>query len=62
MDADKLMYASEREENFRWISRLVASQSTYTISDKDRASKAIETELEELGSLSSNYKTAIADI
>ncbi|KAF9043495.1 alpha/beta-hydrolase [Hymenopellis radicata] len=48
-DAQRHMYASERLMNFRWISRIVAKYSAYTLTDKDLASADIELELADIG-------------
>ncbi|KAF9467910.1 Alpha/Beta hydrolase protein [Collybia nuda] len=43
------MYASEKLMNFRWISKIFATHSTYVLSDEDLAPAALNTELSELG-------------
>ncbi|KAF8155574.1 Alpha/Beta hydrolase protein [Crassisporium funariophilum] len=43
------MYASEKLENFRWISKIVATYSTYTLTDADFAPESLYQELAELG-------------
>ncbi|KAF9043494.1 alpha/beta-hydrolase [Hymenopellis radicata] len=43
------MYASEKATNFRWIAKLVASTSSYTLTENDLAPSDVEIELEEIG-------------
>ena len=43
------MYAAEKLENFRWLSKLVATYSGYTLTDTDLVSDDIYNELAELG-------------
>jgi hypothetical protein len=43
------MYAAEKLENFRWISKLVATYSSYILSGDDLASSEVCKELAELG-------------
>ncbi|KIY72671.1 alpha/beta-hydrolase [Cylindrobasidium torrendii FP15055 ss-10] len=62
---EKRMYATEKEENFRWIARILASQSSYTLAERDRAPTDTEKELEELGQfaeIASNNTVPIAFI
>lgn len=47
----KLMYASEKMENFRWISRLVASYSPRTLTAADLVSPDLEDEMAEIGTI-----------
>jgi hypothetical protein len=48
-DAQLRSYASETGENFRWVSKLVASRSPYTFTSSDLASVELQRELSELG-------------
>ncbi|KAJ7100008.1 Alpha/Beta hydrolase protein [Mycena belliarum] len=43
------MYASEKLMNFRWISKVIATYSPYTLSSKDFAPAEIKTYLSEIG-------------
>ncbi|KAF5310571.1 hypothetical protein D9619_008193 [Psilocybe cf. subviscida] len=43
------MYAAEKEENFRWISKIVATYSPYTLTDVDLISSELYQELAEIG-------------
>jgi hypothetical protein len=43
------MYAAEKFENFRWISKLVATYSDYTLTAIDLAADELSKELAELG-------------
>lgn len=43
------MYASEKLVNFRWISKVFATHSTYVLSDEDLAPATLNAELGELG-------------
>jgi hypothetical protein len=43
------MYAAEKEENFRWISKIVATYSPYTLTDVDLVSLELYQELAEIG-------------
>jgi len=45
------MYAAEKLENFRWISKLVASYSPYVLSKADFAPGGVTEEIAELGKL-----------
>lgn len=42
-------YATEKLENFRWISKLVATYSTHTLTDEDLVPESLRLELAELG-------------
>ncbi|KAJ7185807.1 Alpha/Beta hydrolase protein [Mycena filopes] len=48
-DEQRHMYASEKLMNFRWISKILATYSPYTLSSKDLAPPAIQTYLSEVG-------------
>ena len=48
-DAQLRFYASETGENFRWVSKLVASRSPYTLTSSDLTSVELQHELSELG-------------
>jgi len=48
-EAQRRMYASEKLENFRWIAKLVATYSSYTLTASDLAPPDVERELTELG-------------
>lgn len=43
------MYAAEKEENFRWISKIVATYSPYTLTAADLVSSELYQELAEIG-------------
>ncbi|KAG8953282.1 hypothetical protein FRC04_002692 [Tulasnella sp. 424] len=43
------MYASEKEENFRWILKLTTKKSSYVLSEKDLAPSELQNELSEIG-------------
>ncbi|KAF9010231.1 Alpha/Beta hydrolase protein [Cyathus striatus] len=43
------MYTAEKLDNFRWISKLLASYSPYTLTDADIVSPELDAELAELG-------------
>ena len=43
------MYAAEKLENFRWISKLVATYSSYILSGDDLTPSEVCKELAELG-------------
>jgi len=43
------MYAAEKLENFRWISKIVATYSPYTLTDSDLAPVSLHGELAEIG-------------
>ena len=46
------MYATEKLENFRWISKLMATYSNYTLTSIDLVPNALYQELAELGGVS----------
>ncbi|SJK98610.1 uncharacterized protein ARMOST_01878 [Armillaria ostoyae] len=48
-EAQRLIYASEKLMNFRWISKVVASYSSYRLSEKDLVSPSLQLELAEIG-------------
>ncbi|KAJ3512710.1 hypothetical protein NLJ89_g3362 [Agrocybe chaxingu] len=48
-EEQRRMYASEKLENFRWISKLVATYSPYILTDSNLASDNLYQELAELG-------------
>jgi len=48
-EEQRRMYAAEKLENFRWISKLVATYSDYTLTDTDIVSNDTYNELAELG-------------
>ncbi|GLB42277.1 putative lipase (class 3) [Lyophyllum shimeji] len=48
-EGQRRMYASEKLMNFRWTSKILATRSSYLLTDKDRASPAVELELGVLG-------------
>ncbi|KAF9568263.1 alpha/beta-hydrolase [Agrocybe pediades] len=48
-EEQRRMYASEKLENFRWISKLVATYSPYTLTDADLVPESLYLELAELG-------------
>ncbi|CAA7264420.1 unnamed protein product [Cyclocybe aegerita] len=48
-EEQRRMYASEKLENFRWISKLVATYSSYILTDSNLASDNLYQELAELG-------------
>ncbi|KAK0452444.1 alpha/beta-hydrolase [Armillaria borealis] len=48
-EAQRLMYASEKLMNFRWISKVVASYSSYRLSEKDLVPPSLQLELAEIG-------------
>ncbi|KAG7448764.1 alpha/beta-hydrolase [Guyanagaster necrorhizus] len=48
-EAQRVMYASEKLVNFRWISKVVASYSSYTLSGKDLVEPSLQLELAEIG-------------
>lgn len=50
------MYASEKLVNFRWISKVFATHSTYVLSDEDLAPATLNAELGELGVFSSQLQ------
>jgi hypothetical protein len=43
------MYAAEKAVNFRWISKILATQSPYTLKAADLASVDLHTELADVG-------------
>ncbi|KAG8857675.1 hypothetical protein FRB96_005693 [Tulasnella sp. 330] len=45
----KLMYASEKEENFRFILRIAGSRSSYVLTSKDHAPMELLQELSDIG-------------
>ncbi|PPQ84900.1 hypothetical protein CVT25_004568 [Psilocybe cyanescens] len=48
-EEQRRMYASEKLENFRWISKIVATYSSYTLTEADLAPESLYLELAELG-------------
>lgn len=48
-EEQRRMYASEKLENFRWISKIVATYSNYTLTNADIAPDELYQELAELG-------------
>lgn len=50
-DAQRAMYRSEKLMNFRWLAKLVATYSSYTLTQKDLAPVDVELELAEIGDL-----------
>uniref|UniRef100_A0A8H7XZ06 Fungal lipase-type domain-containing protein n=1 Tax=Psilocybe cubensis TaxID=181762 RepID=A0A8H7XZ06_PSICU len=48
-EEQRRMYASEKAENFRWISKIVATYSSYTLTEADLAPESLYLELAELG-------------
>ncbi|KAJ7468086.1 Alpha/Beta hydrolase protein [Mycena latifolia] len=48
-EEQKLMYASEKLMNFRWISKVMATYSPYTLSSVDLAPVDIQNDLSEIG-------------
>lgn len=49
--AQKLMYASEKGDNFRWVFKLLATCSPRALTVEDLAPIELHTELAELGGL-----------
>ncbi|KAF5386473.1 hypothetical protein D9757_005928 [Collybiopsis confluens] len=47
--AQKEMYAAEKLMNFRWIAKVLATCSSYTLTTKDMADESLFTELAEIG-------------
>ncbi|KDR80354.1 hypothetical protein GALMADRAFT_223234 [Galerina marginata CBS 339.88] len=58
-EEQRRMYASEKLENFRWISKLVATYSQHTLTDSDLASENLYQELAELGQFAEAAYSAI---
>ncbi len=50
-EEQRKMYAAEKLNNFRWISKLVATYSDYTLTSVDLVPEALHQELAELGEL-----------
>lgn len=50
-EAQKQMYASEKLINFRWIAKVTATYSNYTLTDKDLADDNLFLELAEIGTI-----------
>ena len=48
-EEQRQMYATEKLDNFRWISKLVATYSPYTLTDADLAPDSLHQELAEIG-------------
>ena len=48
-EEQRRMYAAEKLDNFRWISKIVATYSSYTLTDADLASESLHQELAEIG-------------
>ncbi|KAK7047280.1 hypothetical protein VNI00_006511 [Paramarasmius palmivorus] len=48
-EAQKIMYASEKATNFRWISKIMASYSPHVLTSSDVAPVNIQSELAEIG-------------
>lgn len=48
-EEQRRMYASEKLDNFRWISRLVATRSSYTLKNTDLAPESLHLELSDIG-------------
>ncbi|KAF5368819.1 hypothetical protein D9758_002967 [Tetrapyrgos nigripes] len=48
-ETTKQMYASEKLMNFRWISKILATYSSYTLTSADLASMELDLELAEIG-------------
>ncbi|TFK38028.1 Alpha/Beta hydrolase protein [Crucibulum laeve] len=48
-EKQRKMYAAEKAQNFRWISKLLATYSTYTLSDKDLTPVELGVELSKIG-------------
>ena len=48
-EAQRLMYASESTENFRWAARILARHSSHTLTSSELVSPSLELELSELG-------------
>ncbi|KAG9010987.1 hypothetical protein FRB93_003437 [Tulasnella sp. JGI-2019a] len=48
----KLMYASEKEENFRWILKIAGSRSSHVLTPKDNAPPELFQELSDIGQFS----------
>jgi len=51
-EEQRKMYAAEKLNNFRWISKLVATYSNYTLTSVDLVPEALYQELAELGEFS----------
>ncbi|PPQ72981.1 hypothetical protein CVT24_000294 [Panaeolus cyanescens] len=58
-EEQRRMYASEKLDNFRWISKLVATRSSYTLTDSDRAPESLHLELADLGQFAELVYSAI---
>jgi hypothetical protein len=48
-EEQRRMYAAEKLDNFRWISKIVATYSPYTLTDADLAPDSLHQELAEIG-------------
>ncbi|KAG6850093.1 hypothetical protein H0H93_001226 [Arthromyces matolae] len=48
-EEDKKMYALEKLENFRWISKILATRSPVVLTEENRASPTVELQLAEIG-------------
>ncbi|KAF8966632.1 Alpha/Beta hydrolase protein [Flammula alnicola] len=59
-EEQRRMYASEKLDNFRWISKLIATYSPYTLTDADMASEYLCQELAELGQFAELAYSAVS--
>lgn len=48
-EEQRLMYSSEKLMNFRWISKIMATYSPYTLSSADFASMEVQEYLADIG-------------
>lgn len=48
-EEQRRIYAAEKHENFRWISKMVASYSSYTLTAADRAPVSLYHTLSDVG-------------
>ena len=48
-EEQRRMYAAEKLDNFRWISKIVASYSSYTLTAADRAPVSLYHTLSDIG-------------
>ncbi|KIK56416.1 hypothetical protein GYMLUDRAFT_47174 [Collybiopsis luxurians FD-317 M1] len=60
--AQKETYAAEKLTNFRWVAKVLATHSSYTLTPKDLADERLFSELAELGQFTELANTNVVPV